>query len=88
MNTRRTHIVIPELLAARIDRIVGKRGRSKFLSQAAEKELMRIGQLKALEAAAGSWKDQDHPELKHGAAKWVDKLRRQDEKRFEKVAAR
>ena len=88
MNTKRTHIVIPEQLVARIDIIVGKRGRSKFLAQAAEKELMRLRQLKAIEAAAGSWKDKDHPELKHGAAKWVDKLRREDEKRFQKVVAR
>ena len=88
MNTKRTHIVISEELTARIDTLVGRRGRSKFLAQAAEKELMRLRQLKALEAAAGSWKDQDHPELKHGAAKWVDKLRQQDEKRFQKVVAR
>lgn len=85
MNTKRTHVVIPEQLVARIDIIVGKRGRSKFLAQAAEKELMRLRQLKAVEAAAGTWRDQDHPELRHGAAKWVDKLRRQDEKRFLKA---
>ena len=88
MNTKRTHIVIPEQLVARIDTIVGKRGRSRFLTQAAERELMRLGQLKALEAAAGSWKDKDHPELKHGAARWVDKLRWQDEERFQEVVAR
>ncbi|MGO8791096.1 MAG: hypothetical protein ACLQVL_27455 [Terriglobia bacterium] len=88
MNTKRTHIVISEQLTARIDTLVGKRGRSKSLAQAAERELMRLRQLKALEDAAGSWKDQDHPDLKHGAAKWVDKLRRQDEKRFQIVAAR
>jgi hypothetical protein len=88
VNTKRTHIVIPEQLAARIDRFVGKRGRSKFLAQAAEKELMRMQQLKALEAAAGCWQDKDHPELKQGAAKWVDSLRQQDEKRFQKVVAR
>jgi len=88
MNTKRTHIVISEQLAAQIDIIVGRRGRSKFLAQAAEKELMRLGQVKAMEAAAGSWKDKDHPELKHGAAKWVDKLRRKDETRFQKVTAR
>jgi hypothetical protein len=87
MNVKRTHIVIPEHLAARIDGIVGKRGRSKFLAEAAEKELMRLRQLRALEAVAGSWKDQDHPELKGGAAKWVERLRRQDEKRFRKVTA-
>lgn len=88
MNTKRTHIVIPEQLVARIDIIVGKRGRSKFLTQAAEKELMRLRQLKAIEAAAGSWKNKDHPERQRGAAKWVDKLRREDEKRFQIVIAR
>jgi metal-responsive CopG/Arc/MetJ family transcriptional regulator len=88
VNTKRTHVVLPEQLTARIDIIVGKRGRSKFLAQAAEKELMRLSQLKALEAAAGSWKNPHHPELKHGAAKWVDKLRREDEERFQKVLAR
>ena len=46
---------------------------------------MRLRQLKAIEAAAGSWKDKDHPELQRGPAKWVDKLRRQDEKRFQIV---
>jgi len=30
----------------------------------------------------------DHPELQRGAAKWVDKLRREDEKRFQSVMAR
>ena len=82
MNTQRTHIVIPQQLVAEIDILVGKRGRSAFLTQAAEKELMRLRQLKAIEAAAGSWRDKDHPELKQGAAKWVEKMRKQDEKRF------
>ena len=88
MITKRTHIVIPGHLVARIDILVGKRGRSKFLADAAEKELMRLRQIKALEAAAGSWQDADHPELKGGAAKWVEKLRRQDEQRFQKAAGR
>jgi hypothetical protein len=49
--------------------------------------LMSLRQTKAIEAATGSWKDKDHPELKQGAVKWVDKLRRQDEKRFREVTA-
>ncbi len=88
MNIKRTHIVIPEQLVNQIDTIVGKRGRSVFFVQAAEKELMRLRQLKALENAAGAWKDKDHPELKQGAAKYVEKMRREDEKRFQKVTAR
>jgi hypothetical protein len=85
MKTKRTHIIIPAQLATQIDTMVGKRRRSSFLTQAAEKELMRLRQLTALEAAAGAWKDKDHPELKQGAAKYVEKLRREDEKRFQKL---
>jgi Arc/MetJ-type ribon-helix-helix transcriptional regulator len=85
---RRTHIVISEQLAAQIDTLVGKRGRSNFLTQAAEKELMRLRQIKALQGAAGAWKDKDHPELKQGAAKWVKKLRRDYDQRLRRVPAR
>ena len=88
MNTKRTHIVIPQQLVTEIDILVGKRGRSAFLTQAAEKDLMRRRQIKALEKASGSWKDKDHPELKQGAAKWVKGLRREYDRRFEKVTAR
>jgi len=81
MSTRRTHIVISEQLATDIDRVVGKRGRSSFLAQAAERELLRLRQIKALEGASGAWKDKDHPELKEGAAAWVKKIRRENERR-------
>jgi len=53
--SKRTHILISERLATDIDHFVGKRRRSAFLSEAAEKELLRLRQLKALHAAAGSW---------------------------------
>ena len=88
MNVKRTHIVIPQQLVVEIDTLVGKRGRSAFLTQAAEKELMRLRQIKALESAAGAWKDKDHPELREGAAKWVKKLRREYDTRFEKLSSR
>ena len=56
-------------------------------TQAAEKGFMRLRQLKALDDVAGAWKDKDHPELKDGAAKWVKKLRRENERRFDTVTA-
>jgi len=87
MSTRRTHIVIPELLATEIDRLVGKRGRSEFLTQAAEKELRRLRQVRALQNLAGAWKDNDHPELKKGAAHWVRELRKKSDRRLRKSAA-
>jgi Arc/MetJ-type ribon-helix-helix transcriptional regulator len=88
MSNKRTHIVIPEQLAEEIDTLVGKRSRSSFLTEAAWKEVRRLRMLNALEQASGSWKDKDHPELKGGAAKYVEKLRKEDEKRFERVTKR
>lgn len=76
MSTKRTQIPISSRLAAEIDSLVGKRGRNRFLTQAAEKELVRVRQLQALEAATGAWKDKDHPELKRGAAQWVKLVRK------------
>ena len=88
MTKKRTHIVISEELAAAIDSLVGKRERSRFFSEVAWREIKRLRQLRALERAAGSWKDVDHPELKQGAARWVAKLRREDEKRFRRLTSR
>jgi hypothetical protein len=85
---KRTHVIIPEQLVKDIDRLVGSRQRSAFLTEAAEEKLMRYRQIAAIKAAAGAWKDKDHPELKHGAGKWVAKLRREDERRFRKVTRR
>jgi hypothetical protein len=85
MSTKRTHIVISEELATEIDRLVGRRQRSHFLTQAAQREVKRLRMLSALEQAAGSWKDSDHPELKQGSAKLVERMRGEDEVRFKKV---
>ena len=87
-NTRRTHIIIPEPLVSEIDRLVGKRGRSEFLAQAAEKELRRLQQIRALENVAGAWKDKNHPELNAGAAHWVKVLRKESERRLHKTTGR
>lgn len=84
---RRTHVVLSEELVKDIDRLVGSRQRSSFLTQAAERELMRRRQLKALDELL-PWKEKDHPELKQGAAKYVRKLRREYEQRFKKATAR
>jgi len=88
MSTLRTHVVIPQALVTEIDRVVGKRGRSQFLVQAASRELMRRRQLVALEQATGAWKDARHPELSKGSAGFVRRLRRQSDRRLSKVRAR
>jgi len=88
MATKRTHVVLSDQLVKDIDALVGSRQRSTFLSRAAEHELMRLRQLKALDDVAGAWKDADHPELQQGAAKWVKKLRQESERRFQRVTTR
>lgn len=42
---------------------------------------------KALQAAAGCWKDEDHPELKDGGHAWVRQMRGADKAREEERLA-
>jgi hypothetical protein len=71
-----------------IDAVVGARGRSRFLVEAAERELRRLAQSRALENAAGAWKRKDHPELEKGAAAWVKSVRSEGERRIDGRAKR
>ncbi|MEK7407574.1 MAG: hypothetical protein AAB225_21050 [Acidobacteriota bacterium] len=88
VKTKRTHIVLPADLVVEIDRRVGKRQRSRFVAELAAKEIKRLHQLEALENAIGCWKDEDHPELKDGAAAWVRQLRDEAEERFRRETER
>lgn len=88
MGGKRAHIILPDELADEIDRLVGPRGRSRFIVSAASAEVRRQSQLKALELAAGSWKDAHHPELKAGGRKWVARMRRENEGRRSGVGER
>ena len=40
-----------------------------------EREVRKQKLLRALDEAAGCWKDENHPELKKGAAAYVQELR-------------
>jgi len=81
MANLRTHIVMPDKLIEDVDAIAGRRGRSAFITEVVEREVRRR-KLKALfdEHPGAWWKTEDHPELKHGSAAWVRKMRRQDER--------
>jgi len=80
---QRTHIIIPAELVTEIDALVGKRGRSLFLAEAARKELNQLRLKQALDKAIGVWQDKDHPELKKGSAHWVTQLRKAEASRSE-----
>jgi len=81
MSLKRAHLILPEELLREIDRIVGSRGRSSFIADAAKAELRRRRQLRALDKAAGAWKRKDHPELARGAAGLVRRLRIEADRR-------
>jgi metal-responsive CopG/Arc/MetJ family transcriptional regulator len=84
---RRTHVVLSDELVKEIDTLVGSRQRSSFITEAAEKELIRRRQMQALDQLV-PWSEKDHPELKQGAAKYVRKLRREYDQRFKKATSR
>ena len=83
--SRRAHVVLPVDVVADIDKLVGKRRRSAFLTEVARDEILRRQQRNAMRAARGAWKDEDHPELKDGAEAWVSRIRSESEKRFEEI---
>ena len=76
----RTHVVMSDELLAAIDEVVGKRGRSRFLEQAAAEKLERHALEEALGATAGiargnaysHWRDREQ------AAAWVRATRRSE----------
>ena len=85
MTTRRAHVVIAQELVAEIDRIVGKRQRSEFLAEAAERELLRQRQLEALRAAAGAWTTAGR---RGSSALLVRRLRAENERRLKRLDRR
>jgi hypothetical protein len=75
-------------LVADIDKLVGKRGRSAFLTELAQREIKLRRQREVLREAAGAWKSEDHPELAQGAAAWVRQMRALDNPRLEELERR
>jgi metal-responsive CopG/Arc/MetJ family transcriptional regulator len=78
VNVARTHVIMSDEVLNAIDKVVGKRGRSRFLEEAAEEKLERIALTESLEATAGiargssykHWRD------RRASAAWVRKTRR------------
>jgi hypothetical protein len=83
--SRRTHVILPVDVVADIDKLVGKRGRSAFLTELAQREIKLRLQREVLAEIAGAWKAEDHPELAGGAEAWVREIRAIDSERFEEL---
>ena len=88
MATTRTHVILPAEVLREIDALVGQRGRSAFLAEVAQQEVRRRKLLAVLDRKDPAWKAKDHPELKRGAAAWVSKMRRSEQKLRDRSAKR
>lgn len=81
----RVMVPYPADLIEQIDELVSDGKRNAFLLDLARREVKLHRQKKALRAAVGAWKAEDHPELAGGAANWVREVRQASVKRFEKI---
>ena len=74
----RTHVILGDEVVEAIDRIVGQRGRSHFLEEAAREKLDRLQMEHALASTGGVLKTKDYPEFEDQVAinEWVRAQRR------------
>ncbi|MCX7855046.1 MAG: hypothetical protein N2556_03565 [Anaerolineae bacterium] len=63
METERLNICSPRNIARDLRRYVPARQRARFVAQAVARELNRLKLLAAIDASAGAWRDEDHPDL-------------------------
>jgi metal-responsive CopG/Arc/MetJ family transcriptional regulator len=74
----RTHVVMSDDVLAAIDEVAGKRGRSRFLEEAAAEKLERLALVDAIASTAGIARDNaySHWRDRASSAAWVRKTRR------------
>ena len=85
MAQKRTHFFIPEELLAEMDKVAGKGKRNTLVVEILDHEIKRRRLMQILGDGTPIWKDEDHPELKDGAASWVNHMRSESEKRFQEI---
>jgi hypothetical protein len=83
-----TIIKVPDELAHEIDRLAGAKKRSAFAVDVLWREVRRNWQREALLESAGSWKQEDHPELARGGGAYVEETRSERDSRFEEALGR
>ncbi len=66
-SKRKMTVTFPEFLLKRLRERVPPRQRSAFIAAAVEEKLALEEQIKAIEEAAGAWKDENHPEMQTAA---------------------
>ena len=86
-ETTRTHIVVPIELVKSVDSLVGRRGRSRFFSEAVAEKLARARRATIFKNAAGALTDRDVAgwETSDATAEWVRRLRAADDARLGRI---
>ena len=79
MSSRGARIVLPADLLQEIDELVGIGARTEFITGLARREVQRLRLLRFLGEKPPGWDLERHPELKDGAAQWVESIRRDEE---------
>lgn len=87
MENVKTHVVFPKDLLKSLDRLIGKRKRSRFVVEATREKIERLKFSKALDKAAGAWKDKNHPDLKtqEDVNKYLKKTRAKTSRRIARL---
>lgn len=60
----RTHVILDDAVIDAIDKVVGQRGRSRFLEEAARDRVRRLDLDKAVSSKSGVLKGEDYPDFK------------------------
>ena len=84
----RTHLILPEDLVNRIDEVVGKRKRSRFVEEAVREKLRKDTLIAALEKTAGVLAKGGPSEwaTPEDAAAWVRDTRRHSDERLDRLS--
>ncbi len=86
----RAHLVLPEELIEEVDRIAGKRKRSRFVEEAIREKLSREKMRVALDESVATIDLADYPEWQtpEGVSEWVRAGRRHDDERLDRKLRR
>lgn len=74
----RTHVVMADDVLVEIDKVAGRRGRSRFLEDAARERLLRLDLERALRSTAGIIRPKNYPHWRDARTTraWVRRARR------------
>jgi metal-responsive CopG/Arc/MetJ family transcriptional regulator len=76
-DVRKVTVTLPQILIERLDEVVPKRQRSRFIAKAVQEQLAVLEQVVALDETAGIWTDAAYPEMRTEADidYWLTQLR-------------